>query len=212
MDNAVKAMYIAGGTLIAIMVMSVLVYMFRNGARLGHTYEQTQENLQVVKFNTQFDVYSKTTIQLTSEVDGYSFVEKGNTASDIISVANLALSVNKNNDYDEKNNLTMYVVCGSDTYAIYPTENQPTNRFVKNMSLASTASTTSYTDANSLDFYDFLKKYNEVRIVDITGTATSNPYTSTGETIYKYYFDVNLDENGSNPGEGMTISEVTRKS
>lgn len=212
MDNAVKAMYIAAGTLIALMVISVFVYMFRNGARLGHNYEQTQEGLQIERFNNQFDVYSKTTFQFDSELEGYAFAEKGSTASDIITVANLAMTVNKNNDYDERNNLTMHVVCDGDTYSIYPTENQPKNRFVKNMSFASVASTTNYTDANSFDFYDFLKKYNEVRIVDIKGTKNTNPYESIGETIYKYYFDVNLDENGSNPGEGITISKVTRKS
>lgn len=208
MENAVKAMYIAAGTIIALMVLSVFVYMFRNGARLGHTYQQTQETLQVTKFNNQFDAYSKVTIQDNTEAGGYALIEKGNTASDIITVANLAMSVNKANDYDNRNHLTVHVVCGGDTYSIYPTANQPKNRFVKNMTFASCDSTTNYTDANSFDFYDFLKAYNEVRIVDIT----SSNYTSVGETIYRYYFDVNLDENGHNPGNGITISEVTGKS
>ena len=103
MENAVKAMYIAAGTLIALMILSAWVYLFRNGARLGQGYEQTQMTAQVIKFNGQFDAYAKITNQLTSSAYGYSFIVKGSTASDIITCANLAMSVNEQNDYDEVN-------------------------------------------------------------------------------------------------------------
>lgn len=192
MDNAVKAMYIAAGTIIALMVFSVLVYMFRNGARLGQTYEQTQITAQVVKFNGQFDAYTKVTSQQGSDY-GYAFIEKGNTASDVITCANLAFSVNEANDYDERNSLTVEVRCGSDSYYVYPIKNQPKNKFIKNKSFDAVKSQTDFNDSETEDFYDFLKEYNNVKIVDI---ASAN-YNSTAETIYEYYFDVDPEVDGN---------------
>lgn len=207
MENAVKAMYIAAGTLIALMILSAWVYLFRNGARLGQGYEQTQMTAQVIKFNGQFDAYAKITNQLTSSAYGYSFIVKGSTASDIITCANLAMSVNEQNDYDEVNSLQLIVVCGGDKYAVYPIPNQPKNKFIKNASMDSARTKTHFNDNEVLDFNEFLKMYNNVRIVDIV----SDSFNSTGESIYEYYFDVDKDENGNNPGQGMTYSEVTGK-
>lgn len=207
MDNAVKAMYIAAGTLIALMILSALVYLFRNGARLGQSYEQTQITAQVVKFNSQFDAYSKITNQLTSASDGYSFIVKGNTASDIITCANLAMSFNEENDYDTINSLQVIVMCGGDKYAVYPIPNQPKNKFIKNKTLEDARSRTNFNDNEVLDFNEFLKMYNNVRIVDIV----SDRFTSKGESIYEYYFDVDKDENGSNSGNAMTYSKATGK-
>lgn len=207
MENAVKAMYIAAGTMIALMILTAWVYLFRNGARLGQGYEQTQMTAQVVKFNGQFDSYAKITNQLTSSAYGYSFIVKGSTASDIITCANLAMSVNEQNDYDEENSLQVIVVCGGDKYAVYPIPNQPKNKFIKNKSLSDARTRTNFNDDELVDFNDFLKMYNNVRIVDIT----SDRFTSVGESIYEYYFDVDKDENGTHSGEAMTYSEVTGK-
>lgn len=207
MENAVKAMYIAGATMIALLVLSALIYMFRNGARLGQGYEQIQMNTQIVKFNSQFDSYAKITNQLTSSAYGYSFIVKGSTASDIITCANLAISVNEQNDFDEVNSIQVIVVCGGDKYAVYPIPNQPKNKFIKNKSLSESRTRTNFNDDEVLDFNEFLKMYNNVRIVDIV----SDRFTSVGESIYEYYFDVDKDENGSNPGQGITYSEVTGK-
>ena len=205
MENAIRAFYIGAGLIIAVMVLSVLVYMFRNGARLGASYELSVERNQITKFNGQFDAYAKVTNQLSSAADGYSFIEKGNTASDIITCANLAMSVNEQNDYDERNMLQVIVVTAHDTYAIYPIENQPKNKFIKNMTLATARTITDFSDTNTLDFYDFLKEYNKVRIVDI---QSDNYRSRSPETIYQYYFDVNEDENGVE-NQGLSYSETT---
>ncbi len=205
MENAVQAFYMAAATIIALMVLSVLVYMFRTGARLGENYEITQQTAGVVKFNGQFDVYSKITNQLPDANSGYSFVTKGNTASDIISCANLAMSVNKTNDFDNENHLQIIVDCGSEKYSVYPVEKAPRDSFLINTSYEAAKGMSSFDD--TLKFYRFLKQYNEARMVDIVSPG----YTSYGETIYKYYFDVSEDEDG-NEGQGLTYSEVTRKS
>jgi hypothetical protein len=161
-------------------------------------YETSVSTEQVNKFNTKFDIYAKVT-QQTSADYGYSFIEKGNTASDIITCANSAMSINSTNDYDLQNSVEVEVDIGSDSYHIYPISNQPENRFIKNKTLEASKTTSTFDDINSMDFYDFLKEYSSVRIVDIASTR----YSSTAETIYQYYF--NVDENG------LTYSEVTGK-
>jgi hypothetical protein len=207
MENAIKAFYMAAGLLIALMVISAGVYVFRNGARLGATYESTVSTEQVSKFNSQFEVYGKKTNQTTEAAQGYSFVEKGNTASDIITCANLAMSINSQNEYDMQNAVEVVVVIDSHTkYYVYPIENQPKNSFIKSLNLETAKTTSSFTGTNSLDFYEFLKEYTQVRIVDVSSTE----YNSTSETIYKYYFDVDADENGV-ANQGLTYSDVTGK-
>lgn len=207
MENAVQALYMAAGTIIALMILSVLVYMFRTGARLGENYEITQETAQVVKFNSQFDAYSKKTEQLSNADYGYSFITKGNTASDVISCANLAMSVNRANDYDSDNKLEVVVICGGTTYSIYPLEKAPKDAFLIDTTFEAARGMSSFEDSDTLKFYRFLKQYNSARMVDIT----SSNYNSYGETVYQYYFDVDEDEAG-NAGQGITYSEITRKS
>lgn len=210
MENAIKALYMGVGMLIAVMVLGVLVYMFRNGARLGASYEGSVNTAQVRSFNSQFDIYAKITNQATDAADGYAFIEKGNTVSDIITCANLAMSINEKNDYDEKNNVQVIVVIDAHTkYSIYPIENQPKNRFIKTMSLSTAKTVSNFTDSNSLDFYDFLKKYGKVQIVDIN-TGDINHYNSSSETIYEYYFDVDKDENGVS-NQALSYFETTGK-
>lgn len=213
MENATRAFYMAAAMLIAVMIMGVMFYVFRNGARLGATYEGRVHTTQVLSFNRQFDVYGKVTNQTGSE-DGYSFIEKGNTASDVITCANLAMSINKENDYDERNNVQVIIDCDEPgvpdgfrgTYYVYPIPNQPKNVFIKDIGLSSARSITDFTEANSLDFYKFLKAYNNIRMVNIE----SSTYSSSHETVYQYYFDVGEDENGV-ANQGLTYNEDSGK-
>ena len=217
MENAVKAFYMGAAMIIAVMVLGVWIYVFKNGARLGAQYEGSIHASQVLKFNSQFNRYVKTTNQTGSEY-GYSFIEKGNTASDIITCANLAQSINKENDYDNRNNVTVIVNCksyGPDDvrgyyYYIFPFKDQPKTSFIKSsspMNINSAKSIAKFNDTNSMDFYKFLKAFSNVRIVDIDAGAN---YKSTGETIYEYYFDVDKDEEG-HADQGITYFETTGK-
>lgn len=205
MDNAVQALYMAAGTMIALMILSVFVYMFRIGGRLGETYEQTQSTAQVTLFNSQFDAYAKTTQQLGAS-DGYSFTTKGSTASDIITCANLAITQNERTYYNLDDGLQVIVKIEGKTYSVFPHEYAPKDAFIVDKTYDNIKSFTSKEAFNgmTIPFYEFLKTYNSARMVDITSTG----YKSTGETIYEYYFDVNKDENGVE-GQGMQYSTVT---
>lgn len=59
--------------------------------------------------------------------------------------------------------------------------------------------------SNTYSFYEFLKTYNVVRVVDIVKNGVT---LSTDETIYQYYFDV--DENGTEYSEtNGKVNKVT---
>lgn len=54
MENASKALIIAGGILIAILVISIGVYLFANYADMGSSYEQNFSTAETQKFNVNF--------------------------------------------------------------------------------------------------------------------------------------------------------------
>ena len=57
MENASKALLMAGGVLIGIIILSVLVYAFRAGGNFAATTDDVINQSSLAKFNTQFTVY-----------------------------------------------------------------------------------------------------------------------------------------------------------
>ncbi len=84
MENASKALIIAASTLIALMVLASMVYLFREGVRLNEHYDtnQIQRNLEL--YNSRFTEFDR----------------RNNNIVDVISVCNLAYDVNTDTDYD----------------------------------------------------------------------------------------------------------------
>lgn len=59
MDNAAKALYIAGGILIGIIILSALVIMWGNTSTLFDTQESVKTVEQVQAFNTEYEAFNK---------------------------------------------------------------------------------------------------------------------------------------------------------
>lgn len=59
MENASKALIMAGSVLIALVVISVVVFFFNNIRDLQKTNMTSDEVQQVTEFNKQFDVYTR---------------------------------------------------------------------------------------------------------------------------------------------------------
>jgi maltose-binding protein MalE len=57
MENAAKALTIAGGILIAMMVISLGVYLFINARDVGTSYEKSMETAELQKFNSNFTTF-----------------------------------------------------------------------------------------------------------------------------------------------------------
>lgn len=59
MENAAKALGIAGGVLIAIVILASLIYTFKRVSMIPEQQEYKNEVKEVLKFNEQFQVYNK---------------------------------------------------------------------------------------------------------------------------------------------------------
>lgn len=59
MENAAKALVIAGGILLAIMTLTMLIYGLTATTRMAEAQEQSKKVEEVTKFNTEFESYNK---------------------------------------------------------------------------------------------------------------------------------------------------------
>ena len=85
MENASKALLIAAGVFLGIMLLTVMIYVFRQGAKVNESYDQKQISLQLELYNSQFEEFDR----------------DNNNVMDVISLCNLASDVNKECDFEE---------------------------------------------------------------------------------------------------------------
>lgn len=78
MENASKALLIAGGILISVIILSVLVYMYDVAREMPKAQEQMQEEKELLAFNKKYETYE-------GEIKG----------TDVISVTNMAITNNQ---------------------------------------------------------------------------------------------------------------------
>ena len=95
MENASKALIMAGGVLIGVLLLSVMVYLFNSAGSMAQTYDQSQSQRRLEYFNSKFLGYNKV-------INGTS---RGNNVSEVVSAVNLAFDYNNsftsfNGDYD----------------------------------------------------------------------------------------------------------------
>lgn len=82
MENASRALLMAGGMLMAIVVISILVITFRNTSQIEQANQEAQEVEEIRMFNERFASYQKSAMYGT----------------DVISVLNMAISNNRKYD------------------------------------------------------------------------------------------------------------------
>ena len=78
MDNAVKALEMAGGVLIAILILSLFVYMFNQVSYNQAMQNQNEEAKRIEAFNKKYEAYNKNILY----------------GSDVISVINMGINNN----------------------------------------------------------------------------------------------------------------------
>lgn len=59
MENASKALLIAGGVLIALIILSLFIMMFNNMSNIQKEQEEQLKIEQITAFNSEFEAYSK---------------------------------------------------------------------------------------------------------------------------------------------------------
>lgn len=104
MDNAAKALLIAGGILIALLIISVMVFGLSSITEFAKSNEEKTRNQQIMEFNNEFKKYDRDNVRGT----------------DILSLINRVIDNNKNSEFKKAN----------ETYqAIQLTIKIPTNKY-----------------------------------------------------------------------------------
>ena len=89
MENASNALVMAGGILIAVMIISLAVFTFRGSAQFAENFERTSEDTNLEIFNRKFEIYE---------------ARDDLTIQDIVTVTNLAKDINMKNG-ESKNSI-----------------------------------------------------------------------------------------------------------
>lgn len=79
MENASKALLIAGGILLAILTISIFFFSFRNASYMAESMQDDSTQKELLAFNTSFEAYNKKLMY----------------GSDVISVFNQAIDSNR---------------------------------------------------------------------------------------------------------------------
>lgn len=179
MENATKFMYMAVGIIIGVFILGIFAYVFRAGAEYNKNYDIQKSREQLELSN--------------SLLEGYN--TRGLTISDIVSVCNLAYSVNEEYEYDEDNSVSITVKAISGGNITVPNTDADLTR---NQVLHGSA---------KIYVYDLIEgtSYSE------TGDKLSTTqYNGVDTTIYKYLFDCTKIEYHQSTGK-VAAMEFTMK-
>ena len=102
MENASRALIMAASTMIALMVLAAMIYLFRQGALLNEHYDTSQISRNLELYNSKF----------------LKFNRDNNSFSDIISVCNLAYDVNVGTEYSPNWVVEIIFKIGDNTYTL----------------------------------------------------------------------------------------------
>ena len=100
MENASKALIIAGGVLIGVLILSMFVYVFRSAANTNKNYDEKKAKEQLEAYNAEFEVFNR----------------NNNTIMDLLTVINLAYDTNVSCDYDPQNNIEILIKISENKY------------------------------------------------------------------------------------------------
>lgn len=93
MENSYRFLMMAATILLAIMILSIFVYVFRAGARANRAIDDAQREQQLVAENAKFEHYNK----------------NDNTVSDMVSLINLVHDYNESRDWAPDDCITLKI-------------------------------------------------------------------------------------------------------
>ena len=79
MENATRALTMAGGILIALMILGALFLMFNNLSSYQNQNDTSTKSTQIAEFNNQFEPYNKDNLTLMELHSVYNKVNSNNT-------------------------------------------------------------------------------------------------------------------------------------
>lgn len=93
MENASKALLISGAVLIAIIIASIMVYMFRGAGNLNQQYQDTMSEQETSKFNAKFEVCRDRTDITIHDIVSLVNLAKENTVTVTVKLDGVNLAV-----------------------------------------------------------------------------------------------------------------------
>lgn len=140
MENASKALYMAGGILIAIVIASIMVYIFYRGSLLSYEFDSKLSDEELQAYNAEFEKYvNKETI----------------LAQDIISIINRAHSINqKNEDEGGSDFISVEVAIDKNRTYIFDSKTDVGKMYKKN------------NKTETISWDEFLNKYSQTGLKD----------------------------------------------
>lgn len=78
MENASKALIMAGGILIALMILGALMLMFSNLSAYQNQNDASTKDSQIAEFNNQFSPYDKSNLTLMELASLYNKIQSHN--------------------------------------------------------------------------------------------------------------------------------------
>ena len=99
MENATKALFIAGGVLIAIIIISVMVITFKKTGNISKTYDKTINQEDVTKFNENFTKYLNKELTIHQAITITNFAKENGVAINGIELKVSEIEKNLKNRY-----------------------------------------------------------------------------------------------------------------
>ena len=181
MENASRALIIAASTLIALMVLASMIFLFREGALLNEHYDRNQIARNLELYNSKFLKYNK---------DDNSF-------ADMMSLCNLAYDTNIGTEYSPNWVVEIDIQIGNKHYKV-PSSAPAGLKFTRNQVIVD--------GSNVMLLYDIAKKkaIEELRFNNGTPIEKDNADNDTinnakiTETIFMKSKGFNADGSESN--------------
>lgn len=79
MENAAQALLIAGGILLAILTLSLLVYTFGNASTIFNAQDKENETARLAKWNAEWEAYNKQLLYGTEVLTVVNKAEQNNS-------------------------------------------------------------------------------------------------------------------------------------
>lgn len=97
MENATQALFLAAGVLIAVLILSLAIFLFSSASSVSEEYDAKMSESDRLKFNSQFTKYVTNNAGAQPGILQYTSY---NVVADVVSVINLAYNLNESYNYD----------------------------------------------------------------------------------------------------------------
>ena len=115
MENSVKAIYMAAGVLIGVLILTTFVFVFRKGGQFLEAVDGRKASEDIAAYNSKFVIYNKEGIDVDEDGD---IDDNYNTIFDVVTACNLAYHINKENLYDEQNCLEIQLTVDGNVFEL----------------------------------------------------------------------------------------------